>query len=337
MVPFKRLEIWLVLGILLTVAIRCILLTQKWHTVHLSDASGSLAHPLLALHAARQKQTTDADTTSFSWLVINATPQPNSQPTIHSTSLGPTSEPTAGPSVKSGLLHASGSHAKATPTTRLHQSTRSPTHTLSVTPASEIRTSGVIVRKRSIIDTGKTIEGAQTAQIEIEDVIQTSGPDKLSATVAETPSTSRRVSRDQEGPHSVYDIHGEGSVLYKVHPLRQRKHWKNKKRKNQKGPSLNDTFGETDHSSPSHSLLSFNETGNSTGASVVSGAATGVGGAAPPPSPKQDLAGRGEVVLLSWPRASDQFGYLNYKALESWLHIWPAAQVRAPDNSQVYA
>jgi len=200
---------------------------------------------------------------------------------------------------------------------------------MSVTPGSEIRTSGVIVRKRSIINTAKSIEGAQTAQIESKDGSQTStGSGELSNTAAETPSTSRRVSRDQEGPPSVYDIHGEGSVLYKVHPLRQRKHWKDKKRKNKKGPSLNTTLIEMNHSLPSHSLLLFNMMGNSIGGSIVSGAATGGGGASqPPPPPKRDSAGKGEVVLLSWPRASDQFGYLNYKALESWLHIWPAAQV----------
>jgi hypothetical protein len=325
MVPFKRLEIWLVLGILLTVAIRYILLTQEWHPIRLSNAPSNLAHPLLALHAARQAQTADADN-AVSQLVSTATPHPNSQPTIHSTSFEPTYKPTAAPSLNRILARAGDYHAISSPSPS-HQSIRSPTQSLSITPGSEIRTSGVIVRRRSRIDEGKPTDGTPAAQIKIEDKIQTSAPDDLSA-VVDVPSTSRRDARDQEGP-SVYDIHGEGSVLYKVHPLRQRKHWKSKKRKSEKRSSQDELFG-TNISSVTTSLLLRNETGNASEANEISGAPTREEREAALPAPQNnDSAGRGEVVLLSWPRASDHFGYLNYKALESWLHIWPAAQVLA--------
>ena len=41
-----------------------------------------------------------------------------------------------------------------------------------------------------------------------------------------------------------------------------------------------------------------------------------------------DRAGKGLVIYLDWPRPSADFGLLNYRSLESWLSVYPAASVR---------
>ncbi len=61
----------------------------------------------------------------------------------------------------------------------------------------------------------------------------------------------------------------------------------------------------------------------------------------PPPRPAQspynDSAGAGLSVFFEWPRPSDTFGLLTYRALESFLSYEPAPQFRVLVFAPLYA
>jgi hypothetical protein len=57
----------------------------------------------------------------------------------------------------------------------------------------------------------------------------------------------------------------------------------------------------------------------------------------PPYDMSDDSSGKGLVIYFDWPHPSSKFALLNYKSLESFLHVYPAASFRCILFAPVYA
>jgi hypothetical protein len=189
----------------------------------------------------------------------------------------------------------------------------------------------VVIQLKSSLDARSTEEAPTTEQLP--------GSDRHVASIQDEVPHEFTAARRHSAPGSdgrntgptVYDIYGDGSAQYKIYGLRARKPWKATTQPSNDHQPRNEIYGGANHDnkavSSSKAAAAAAAATQAAAAAAVNVASSASANAAPSSRAYDDSAGAGEVVLLAWPRASDHFGYLNYKALESWLHLWPAAKV----------